>query len=374
MKIAKMSVEYMDSMGTDLSVCTAARVSFDKESEWEEEVEFKNGIPVVVKRDLSAADKKLINYLAKHNHWSPFAHTSVSFRVKAPIFVARQLVKHTVGFSWNEVSRRYVDSEPEFFMPDLWRKKADNVKQGSSSETIKPQTVKGKCGNCGSSFTPKSNNQKFCSTNCQASDYRDRFPTETKWTRWKSSAKARGLDFTITEDDLEWPRYCPYLGIELTYHSNNKEDNVASLDRIDSTKGYVPGNVQIVSTLANIMKNDASIPNLVSFARSVLAIHQGIVVPDSSGVEQVYEQALTVYNNMIEQGVCAEQARMFLPQGAMTEWIWTGSVYAFARMCNLRLDSHTQAETREIAQMVSDHMASLYPISWKALMNDSSSN
>jgi len=118
------TVEYVDSMGTDLSVVNAARVSFDKESDWYEE------------NILKASDEKLINYLAKHNHWSPFAHTSISLRISTPIFVARQLGKHQVGLVWNEVSRRYVDEEPTFFFPDKWRKRAENVKQGSSDEAV----------------------------------------------------------------------------------------------------------------------------------------------------------------------------------------------------------------------------------------------
>jgi thymidylate synthase (FAD) len=120
MKIADIDVEYLDHMGSDLTVVNAARVSFHKEHD---EFDYKT-------------DRGLIRYLAKHNHWSPFAHCSASFRVKAPIFVARQLVKHTVGFSWNEVSRRYVDEEPEFFLPTEFRKRADNVKQGSSEELV----------------------------------------------------------------------------------------------------------------------------------------------------------------------------------------------------------------------------------------------
>lgn len=124
MKTAAMNVDYVDHMGTDLSVVNAARVSFDKESDWE----------YGDKADYHLGDKdaKLINYLAKHNHWSPFAHTSIQLRVKAPIFVARQLVKHQVGGVWNEVSRRYVDSEPEFWFPDQWRGRPINAKQGSS--------------------------------------------------------------------------------------------------------------------------------------------------------------------------------------------------------------------------------------------------
>jgi thymidylate synthase (FAD) len=113
-----MKVELIDYMGDDLSVVNAARVSFNKKH-----VEFQ---PI--------SDAKLIKYLAKHNHFSPFTHNAITLRIKAPIFVARQLQKHQVGFAWNEVSRRYVSDEPEFYVPDVWRRAADNVKQGSSDE------------------------------------------------------------------------------------------------------------------------------------------------------------------------------------------------------------------------------------------------
>ncbi len=225
MKTAKIDVTYLDHMGNDLTVVNAARVSFDKTSEWEwiENPEIEGGsIPRI-----SDKDTKLIGYLAKHNHWSPFAHCSASFRVKAPIFVARQLVKHTVGFSWNEVSRRYVDNEPEFYIPDVWRKRADNVKQGSSEEAV------------------------------------------------------------------------------------------ANLD-------YRWG-------------------------------------------EAVTEDALAAYKDALDYGVCPEQARMVLPQNTMTEWVWTGTLYAWARMCALRLDSHTQKETQEVAKAIDAELADLFPVSWNAL-------
>ena len=211
MKIADMSVEFLDHMGSDLTVVNAARVSFAKEHE-----EFDH-----------TTDRGLIKYLAKHNHWSPFAHCSASFRVKAPIFVARQLVKHTVGFSWNEVSRRYVNDDPEFYFPEVWRKAAANVKQGSSDEV------------------------------------------------WAGA-------------------------------------------------GWKPRSVR---------------------------------------------EALKDYEYLLEEGVCAEQARMVLPQNTMTEWIWSGTLYAWSRMCALRLDSHTQKETREVAQLVSSTMAEVFPTSWEFLMN-----
>jgi thymidylate synthase (FAD) len=175
-----MKVTYIDSMGTDLSVVNAAKVSFGKRSEWEvlecdfwdnEEDEtfyWREGV-------LSKQDQGLIQFLARGctsgdwgaimqsvaecsseegqkivydedlegllnhirkmpSHWSPFAHTAVTLHLKMPIFVARQIMKHTTGIEYNEISRRYVDSEPEFYVPDVWRKKADNVKQGSSDE------------------------------------------------------------------------------------------------------------------------------------------------------------------------------------------------------------------------------------------------
>ena len=114
------TVELLDHMGNDDSVVNAARVSFDKEA-----VNYTK-----------EQNDKLITYLAKHNHWSPFAHTSITLRVCAPLFVARQLVKHQVCLVWNEVSRRYVDDDPVFYFPDEWRGKPINVKQGSSNVVI----------------------------------------------------------------------------------------------------------------------------------------------------------------------------------------------------------------------------------------------
>ena len=207
-----MKVDLIDSMGTDLTVVNAARVSFDKTSS-----------------TLDDKDIKLIKYLAKHNHWSPFSHCFVQFRVKAPIFIARQLAKHQVGLSWNEVSRRYVDSPPEFYEPETWRGKPENVKQGSDGEA--------------------------------KSQY---FPNL-------------------------------YLG-------------------------------------------------------------------------DVTELALNNYDKMIVQGVAPEMARMVLPQNMYTEWYWSGSLYAFSRVCQLRLDKASQSEVQEIAIKLSAHCWSLFPHSWDALL------
>ena len=214
MKTAPISVTYIEHMGSDLSVVNAARVSFDKESDWDEEGYLDN------------RDAKLIKYLADHQHKSPFNHCFISFRIKAPIFVARQLVKHKF-LPWNEVSRRYVDSEPEFFFPEHWRVKADNVKQGSSD--------------------------------------------------------------VVTS---------------------------APLDTVE------------------IIRN-----------------------------------CLSLYQEMLDDNICPEQARMVLPQNTMTEWIWSGSLGAFADMCRLRLDSHTQQETREVAVQVAEHLKTFFPVSYAALLN-----
>jgi thymidylate synthase (FAD) len=123
-------------MGDDLTVVNAARVSFDKESYLEDETDPHHGGKIPPYNRLSDKDKKLINYLARHDHFTPFTHSVITLRETVPIFVARQRFKHTVGFSYNEVSRRYVDDEPEFYTPDKWRKRAENKKQGSSDEEV----------------------------------------------------------------------------------------------------------------------------------------------------------------------------------------------------------------------------------------------
>lgn len=210
-------VELIDSMGNDNAVCDAARVSFDKEaSQFTYE---QNG--------------KLLSYLAKHDHWSPFAHCSIKFRFKAPMFVARQFQKHVVGFAWNEVSRRYVDTPPTFFVPKSFRIRPANMKQGSTHEG---ETV-------------------------------------------------------IAGDILD--AYC----------------------------------------------------------------------------DQIKEHTRD-YKSMIHQEICPEQARMFMPQSMMTEWIWTGSLMAWARFVKLRQDSHAQAECWPYAAAVHAEMMALFPLSTEHLIGD----
>ena len=225
MKTAKQSVELIDWCGDDLSVVNAARVSFSKQSSWSNVGEYEHTGGDL---ELPEKDAKLINYLAKHKHKSPFNHCFMSFRVKAPIFVARQLVKHEY-LPWNEVSRRYVTEEPEFYMSDYWRKAAENVKQGSGG----------------------------------------------------------------------------------------------------------------------------------------LLVDQG---SQAEVAKMATQYSVDAYYTLIKNGVCAEQARMVLPQNTMTEWIWSGTLFAFAKMCKLRLDPHTQKETQEIARMIDAEAVMQFPVSWQALM------
>lgn len=115
-----MEATYVDHMGTDRTVVNAARVSFNKHKDFFDE-----------------SDIKLVNYLAKHGHWTPFGHTSITLRMKAPIFIRTQCFKHKIGFIENEVSRRYVDDTPEFYCPESWRgRPTGGAKQGSSDDTI----------------------------------------------------------------------------------------------------------------------------------------------------------------------------------------------------------------------------------------------
>ncbi len=210
-----IDVKLIDKMGSDLTVVNAARVSFANKHE-----EFND-----------KKDSKLIGFLAKHGHWSPFAHCSMQFHIRAPIFVARQLVKHQVGLSWNEISRRYVDTEVEFYEPEVWRGKADDKKQGSSDEEI--------------DINPRQD---------MVNDYQQAIRS-TKWT----------------------------------------------------------------------------------------------------------------YEELLRKGVAPEQARMVLPQSMITEWYWSGTLYAFARVCNLRCKPDAQKETQNVGWDIDKYARRLFPTSWHAL-------
>jgi thymidylate synthase (FAD) len=142
----QITATLIDHTGSDLTTVNAARVSFGKKSEWENANEATivvlapDGSHIVIENPdfvgiLKTKDAKLIKYLAEHKHFSPFGHAFASFHVKAPIFVARQLVKHQY-LRWNEVSRRYVDDEPEFYVPEVWRGRSEDKKQGSNGVSV----------------------------------------------------------------------------------------------------------------------------------------------------------------------------------------------------------------------------------------------
>lgn len=248
MKISDIQVTplHPERWGDDLDVVNAARVSFHKEADWEYFTE--SGVSTGEIKGLKDSDKKLINYLAKHKHHSPFNHSFLSFRVKAPIFVARQLVKHKF-LPWNEVSRRYVDDEPEFYFPGKgeWRNKAENVKQGSGDKGAK-------------------------------------------------------ISYPDDIEDL-WGN-----------HDNAWDPDIYARFDVDCS--------------------------------------------------------LDLYQRMIKGGVAPEQARMILPQNTMTEWIWSGTLGAFLDMLKLRLDPHTQYESRIVAQEIAKHVKEVFPVSFVANLGE----
>ncbi len=205
-------VELLDTFGDDLTVVNAARVSYNKES-----------------TELTSKDEKLIKFLAEHNHVTPFFHPQIRMRLKMPIFVAREWYRHQIGFARNEVSRRYVDYEPEMYSPELVRERDEKLKQGSKL-------------------------------------------------------------------------------------------------------GAVSDNALAVAMIKN-----------------------------------ANESAAELYQELLDMGVAPEVARTVLPQGMYTEFIETGSLAAYARLCNLRLDPSAQWEIRQYAEAVSNLLREKFPVSWAAL-------
>lgn len=213
-----MKVELIDSAGGDISVVNSARVSFNKEVS-----------------GMTGRDEKLIKYLAEHQHMTPFRHNFVQLRCEVPLFLARQLMKHQAGLTWNEESRRYIDYLPDFYEPTEWRKRPDkSIKQGSSDE-------------------------------------------------------------------------------ELT---GEEQVNV---------KDYYEG---------------------------------------------VVDYCKAIYEQMLEDNIAPEMARMVLPQSMMVNFIWTGNLLAFSHVYNLRSGEGAQVEAREFAELLSNAIKPEFPISWKALTNN----
>jgi thymidylate synthase ThyX len=185
----------------------------------------------------------------------------------------------------------------------------------------------------------------------------------------KQSANKRGVYFDISWEDIPAPESCVYLNIPLKYDNTKVSGDSASVDRIDNTKGYIKGNIQTISNKANSMKSVASDEEIVTFSKAALAQHGGYITPQTDTVSEFYGEMKRLYTYLIDSGVCPEQARMFMPQSQLTEWYWTGSLAAFARVCNLRLAPDTQKETRDIAKDISGIMRELYPVSWEALVD-----
>ena len=368
---------YIDHMGSDISVVNAARVSFNRESEplkWEW-LDLGNRcgdlLSVLEERDI-----KLIQYLAKHKHLSPFGHCFASFHIKAPIFVARQLVKHKF-LRINEVSRRYVTSEPEFYIPETWRKMAENVKQGSSKEQLVLEGVK-VCKYCHTEleFLRKEDEKMkvFCSTNCQGAFYRkhtDKGWATAKHSSLRESAMKRGIHFDLSVQDvmdIGRPKICRYLEVELDYMATKVSPNSPSVNRIDPSLGYVRGNIEIISNKANSMLLNATKEELKTFIKNVGLTQFGVFTESANSVEGFYEEMKHLYRRLIDGGMCAEQARMFMPTSQMTEFYWSGSLDAFAAMCKLRCASDTQYESQVVANQISEVMGKIFPVSWDALM------
>lgn len=365
---SQIKATYIHHCGTDLTVVQAARVSFNKSSSLEEDA---HGV-----WHMNDKDVKLINYLAKHEHLSPFGHCFFTFHIKAPVFVRAQLVKHEY-LRMNEISRRYVSDTPEFYTPDSWRKMAENVKQGSSKEQVIVNGVK-VCAYCSAelSFLRKEDEvmKVFCSSSCQGSFYRkhtDKGWAVVKHSSIRESAGKRGIPFDVTVDDilsLGRPKYCKYLEVELDYTTTSLQPNSPSVNRIDPKLGYVKGNLEVISNKANTMLLNATKEELKVFLKNVALTQFGLFTESADSVDGHYEEIKKLYRRLIEGGMCAEQARMFLPSSQMTEWYWSGSLDAFFNMCCLRLKPDAQYESRLVALQVSEAISEACPVSWKALM------
>lgn len=350
-----IKAELIDHMGTDLTVVNAARVSFDKVSS-------------------NYSDDKnirLIKYLAKHDHFTPFTHCMITLRETVPLFIARQRFKHNVGFTYNEESRRYIDDDPVFYKPDMWRKKSVEKKQGSTDEEVWITPPTGFCLSCDSplitSRACEVAKKRYCSTKCQQRHDKVRNYPRYRMRHWKNSANKRGLEFNLDVDDVQFPVTCPYLEIELDYDATKWTAESPSLDRIDSSKGYVKGNVQVISSLANTMKNSASTDMLMTFAKNVSMMHGGVILKSANSIDGVYTSMLALYRKAIADGVAPEMARMLLPQATMTSYYVTGSLAAFARAYKLRIASDSQYEIQLLAKQWNEIIEPLYPESWKAL-------
>jgi hypothetical protein len=296
--------------------------------------------------------------------------------MQAPVPIRTQCFKHKQGLVENEESRRYISGRPTLFVPDQWRLKPEgSIKQGSGTSTLpKPDFKDGYCVECGvETISCGPRPKMYCSTNCKSrSTNRNRNPYKTVFQNCEARVKRDGVhEWSLDFDTFEFPEYCKYLGLKLDYGygKGSIQPNSPSFDRIDSTKGYVAGNVEVVSNKANTMKSDASPDELVKMAESILLIHKGCKPNYDQSYEAVCNRMIDLYEAMIADNVAPEQARFILPQGCEVQWIWTGNLYAFANFYLKRTDPHAQKEIQDLARMVGDIIEPLFPVSWKALTN-----
>jgi thymidylate synthase ThyX len=402
--------------GSDLSIVNAARRSFNTRSEWDMIVggEVVDG-PHSEKLQLKPKDKRLLEFLARGmtaddfytlkewfyeqgdpdfseelveklwqwrntpTHDTPFNHTFISFEVQAPIFVRAQLVKHEY-LILSEFSRRYITDNVEFYEPDVWRTKPEgNIKQGSGTSSLpKPDIRVGFCRSCGVEIKQPVRTQgggrvkTYCSGTCKNKcNNEHRNPYKTVFSNAEARVKREGKrEWSLDFDTFKFPEYCVYLGIKLDYSYGKGEikPNSPSFDRIDPSKDYVEGNVQLISNRANSMKNDADVEAQVKMAKQVLLMHEGYSVQEDRTYVGHCNKQLGLYSSMVDAGYSAEQARMVLPQNVLTEWTWSGTLGAFAKMCTLRLHPEAQYEARLVAQQVYEYLKEYWPVGAKALV------
>ena len=392
-----MKAEYISHMGTDNTVADAARVSFSKTSENFTAAQNKGLIQflargcmkgdwdtMVTELSQGQGTKEDVNALLKHvknmpTHFSPFTHPQITLLETVPIFVARQTFKHQIGFTRNEVSRRYVDDAPEFYFPDEWRiRPAGNIKQGSGTSKLPaPEFVQGHCAQCGEVTSQNVREQgggrvkKYCSDVCKYSyTNRNRNPFKACFQNASARVKREGkrtwdLDFGT----FDFPEFCPYLGIKIDYSlgKGKIQYNSPSFDRIDATLDYVKGNVELISNRANSMKSDASRDEQIKMAEHVLLKYKGSVPGKSNTYEGLVSNAKKLYELMIADGYSPEQARMVLPQSMLTTYWVTGSLYAWANAYIQRSDAHAQVEIQQLASQWDEIISPLFPHSWAAL-------
>ena len=463
MKVSEMKVEYVDHLGSDINVINAARVSFSKESKEFDEIK----------------DAKLINYLAKHNHFTPLAHTAITLRFKAPIFMARQFVKHQIGMCLS------ADTEVTFvkkvkgssngtykksmqYIADMWFGKIKyqgglkgkrNV-SGSHIRVYNEETQRfeeSRIVNVIDSGVKVVFEVKDSYGNTIKATKDHKFLTDSGWIKVKDLSLKNKLirsdvgetfsykgkrcnnpadvsarrNFRKSFKDLDYCDGCGELVekeclvadhiIPVMQGGEHSLDNLQKLCKeCDGVKTGIEkagvGNTTLIPKFVDIISivevgeeqcYDISVDKIHNFLGNGFVVHncwneesrryindepefyipkeyrgrpdnikqgsEGLLDNSLDMYSLVYSQtesSLDAYNKLMEDGVAPEMARMVLPQNTMTNWVWSGSLVAFARVYKLRIDSHAQKEAQIIAEMIDEVVSPLYPVSWKALLNN----